>query len=322
LAGHDPWQVDASAITQDPALADDPWQVGAPAGTQDHAFKWARWMESMNSNLDIPDAWGRMKGLEAPSDLYVSGMGNLASAEFVHALFGTIQIESMRLPSDPSGNPKGYAFVVLADKSQVDEAIRRLHDKQLANGRALRVHRPWIPTKGGKGRKGMDGKNASSKGKSSGYHGMNFGYKGKRQGVKGRDALFKGKGRSYAGKGFEQESMGSAMLKGGSFFGTHGSVPVDAQLFPPSMQAMPEPSMVAVCGSNVTLQLVACCLVPTGRHQSRIPRLQKQQLARQMPGSELPSAQRPFLKFTSMRQMIRGCTIKSYQTRVMWIQAD
>jgi len=73
--------------------------------------------------------------------LFVGSLAYDVTEEELRDLFATVGTPaSVRIPTDrETGKPRGFAFVEYADRSQAEEAIRRLH-QHVFKGRALAVN--------------------------------------------------------------------------------------------------------------------------------------------------------------------------------------
>ena len=122
-------------------------------------------------------------------DIYVGNLPYTATEGDVSELFSAFgPVERVKIITDrDTGQSKGFAFVTLADQSQLNAAVEALNEHDY-NGRPLRVNpsepRPAGGGGGGYGGGGGGGYNKSSGGYNKGGGGGGGGYKG--GGGKGR----------------------------------------------------------------------------------------------------------------------------------------
>lgn len=112
-------------------------------------------------------------------DIYVGNLPYSANEEDVTSLFADFgPVERVKIITDrETGQSKGFAFVTLADQSQLNAAIEALNEHDY-NGRPLRVNasEPKEPRSGGYG--GGGGGGGYKGGGGGGYKGGGGGYKG------------------------------------------------------------------------------------------------------------------------------------------------
>ncbi len=120
-------------------------------------------------------------------DIYVGNLPYTANEEDVTALFAEFgPVERVKIITDrDTGQSKGFAFVTLADQSQLNAAIDALNEHDY-NGRPLRVNasEPKEARPGGGGYGGGGG-GGGYKGGGGGYNKSGGGYGGGGGGYKG-----------------------------------------------------------------------------------------------------------------------------------------
>jgi RNA recognition motif-containing protein len=112
-------------------------------------------------------------------DIYVGNLPYTATEGDVSELFAAFgPVERVKIITDrDTGQSKGFAFVTLADQSQLNAAVEALNDHDY-NGRPLRVN-PSEPRPAGGGGGGGGGYGGGGGGGGGGYKGGGGGgYKG------------------------------------------------------------------------------------------------------------------------------------------------
>jgi RNA recognition motif-containing protein len=137
-------------------------------------------------------------------DIYVGNLPYSATEEDVTGLFAAYgPVERVKIITDrETGRSKGFAFVTLADQSQLNAAVEALNEQDY-QGRALRVNasEPKESRPGGGGYRGGGGGGGGYGGERRGGGGGGGGYGGERRGGGGGGYKGGGGGGGYKGGG-------------------------------------------------------------------------------------------------------------------------